>query len=242
MTPNVDPRRAARDYWIERALVVEGARAVHPDTRWLRYDLWTRRMLQTWTLARIRAVRPRYRLAVDLGCGFGDWTELFARLADELHACDLSPAFVAAARARVPAANMTCADVRTYAVPRGFELAYVGAVLMYMPDRDALDVLHRLRAAAAPGAVVAVRDFCAYGLARTRVDTREGYTAYRRAGELRALVERAGWRVTCVRASPSIYAEVMTARVRALAWPAHVLWRLATLHWARASHTLIARC
>jgi SAM-dependent methyltransferase len=235
MDPHIDPRHAARDYWLGRSAALDSARAVHPDTRWLAYDLWTRGMLQRWTLARLRAARPRYRRIVDLGCGPGDWTARFSELTDEIHACDVSPAFVATARSRVPAAEITCADVRAYEIPRGFDLAYVGAVLMYVPDRDALDVLARLRAAAAPGALVVVRDFCAYGLGRRKVDTRDGgYTVYRRARELRALVEAAGLRVGELRASPRIYGEVMGGRVM------RVLWQLATLHWARASHTVIA--
>jgi SAM-dependent methyltransferase len=239
-TPLVDPRRAAQEFWVGRALALEGPRAVHPDTRWLGYDLWTRGMLQRWTLARLRRARSRYRRVVDLGCGYGDWTAQFATLADELYACDLSPAFVAAARQRVPSADIVCTDVRAYAIPRDFDLAYVGAVLMYVPDHDALDVLRRLRDAARPDALVVVRDFCAYGLGRGGVDTRQGYTVYRRPGELRALVERAGLRVTEMRASPSIYGEVMAGRARALAGPLRALWRIATASWLRASQTVIA--
>ena len=53
----------ARDFWIDRARAHDGPRAVHSDTRWLRYDVWTRGMLQAWTLRRVRAIKPRYRRA-----------------------------------------------------------------------------------------------------------------------------------------------------------------------------------
>lgn len=239
------PERAARAYWLARAHRLEGPRAVHPDSRWLGYDTWTRGLLQRWTLARVRADRPRYRRCADLGCGFGDWTQLFAHLADEIHACDLAPEFVAQARARVAGhamAHIVCADVRAYAIPLGVDLVYVGAVLMYLPDRDVLDVLSRIRAAAAPGALVIVRDFCAFNLGQRRVESRDGaYTVYRRASELRAVAEAAGMRVLEQRCSPSMYGEVLASRVRPLAWPLRAFGRVATLGWRRASHTLVLR-
>lgn len=218
--------------WLQRAATLAPERAVHPDTRWLGYDLWARRMLQRWTLARLAG--RRYRLAVDLGCGYGDWTARFAELADEVRACELAPELAARARAAVapyPRAFVACCDVRDFAVPRGFDLLYAGAVFMYLPDADVLDVLRRARAAAASGALVVVRDFCAYG--RGRRAEQDG-TIYRRARELAGLVVRAGFAVSELRASPSIYGELMGG------WPLRILWRLATLHWARASYTLVS--
>ena len=239
------PEPAARAYWLARAHRLDGPRAVHPDSRWLAYDTWTRGLLQRWTLARIRADRPRYRRCADLGCGFGDWTRLFAQVADEVHACDLAPEFVDQARARVvghPMARIACADVRAYAIPRGVDLVYVGAVLMYLPDRDVLDVLSRIRAAAAPGALVIVREFCAFNLGQRQVESRDGgYTVYRRASELRATVERVGLRVLEQRCSPSMYGEVLASSAPALAWPLRAIGRMATLGWRRASHTLVTR-
>jgi trans-aconitate methyltransferase len=229
----------ARDYWIDRARAFDGPAAVHPDSRWLRYDAWTRRMLQTWTLARVRALAPRYRRAADLGCGYGDWTERFAQLADEIHACDIAPELAAATQRRLVhhrAARVECADIRSFDLPRRLDLVYAGAVFMYLSDRAVGEVLRRIGDAVAPGAVVVIRDFCAFNVARR---AERPFDVSRRADELRALAERAGLRCVESRSSPSIYGEVMGGRL--LAWPMRALWRLATLHWRRASHTLVLR-
>jgi SAM-dependent methyltransferase len=233
----------ARDYWIRRGGNLTAAAAVHPDSRWLGYDTWTRGLLQAWTLGRVRALGPRFRRCVDLGCGFGDWTEQFAALADEVHACDISPAFAAETQRRLArhrAARVECSDIRAFALPRGADLVYVGAVLMYLADADARDVLARIRAAAAPGAVVMIRDFCAFNFGR-RGERRTGdaFDIHRRPGELRALAESTGLRCVELRSSPSMYGEVLGGR--ALGWPLRALCRLATLPWLRASHTLVLR-
>lgn len=228
------------EFWIDRARTVDGALAVQPRTRSQRYDAWSRRMLQRWTLDRVARIAPRHRRFVDLGCGHGDWTELLASVADEVHACDVAPAFVEQTRARVPRAAVACADVRSYQLPPQLDLAYLGAVLMYLPDHDALDVLRRVRAHAREGAVVVVREWCTLNLGRRteRPDARY-FSIHRRSTEVRDLAVAAGFTCVDVRSSPSIYGEAMAGHRRALVWPLRCAWRLATLHWQRASHTFV---
>lgn len=199
-------------------------------------------MLQAWTLARMRAGSLRYRRCVDLGCGIGDWTAQFAEIADEIHACDVAPRFVAETRQRVPVAVVECADLRDYQLPRMVDLVYVGAVLSYVPDTDALDVFRRIRAATIPGALVVVRDYCAFNLGRATVNEEAGfYSVHRTPRDLVELARRAG--LSCVesRSSPSMYGEVMAHRMPLLQWPLRALWRLATAGWLRASHTFVLR-
>ena len=231
----------AREFWLQRSRTLDGPAAVHPDTRWLRYDTWTRGMLQTWTLARLRALRPRFRCAVDLGCGFGDWTERFGAISDQIHACDLAPDLAAATQRRLARhrdARIECADVREFELPPRCDFVYIGAVLMYLSDAAALDVLHRVRAAIAPGALVVIRDFCAFNLGRRTVHrTDASYDVNRRPAELVAMAERAGLQCLELRSSPSIYGEVMGGAL--LAWPSRALWRLATAFWLRCSHTFV---
>ena len=237
-----DQARVAREFWIDHAQQQTGVGAVHPSSRWERYHAWTRGMLQDWTLARMRAAAPRYRRCVDLGCGIGDWTERFADISDEIHACDVAPDFVAETRRRVPVAVVECADLREYQLPRKVDLVYVGAVLCYVPDADALDVFKRIRAATVPGALVVVRDYCAFNLGRRTVNQDvDFYSVHRRANDLLQLADLAG--LSCVewRSSPSIYGEVMARRVPLLQWPLRALWRVATASWLRASHTLVLR-
>src|SRR5690606_6643939 len=131
---------------------------------------------------RIRADRPRYRRCVDLGCGPGDWAALFAPLCDELFACEIAPHFVARARANTrghPARAIRCEDERTYESPTGVDLVFAGSVLTYLSDDEARRLLFRIRAAAAPGAHVVVRDWCTMNLGRPCVNTTTGFSVHR---------------------------------------------------------------
>lgn len=200
----------------------------------------TRRLLQAWTIRRLRALQPRFARCVDLGCGFGDWTAQFAEIADEVHGCEVASAFVERARQRLPSAHIACCDLLEYEIPANTDLVYLGAVLMYVDDDDALAVLRRIRAAVAPGAYVVWRDFCAFNLGHRAVNrARDRFSVHRRPSELRELARRAGLEVLELRASPSIYAEVLGGRW--LQWPLRAVLRLATLGWCRASHTLVMR-
>jgi SAM-dependent methyltransferase len=230
--------QAARDFWVDHARTHSGTAAVHPRSRWAGYHRWTRRMLQDWTLRRVRAEGPRYRRCVDLGCGIGDWTGRFAELCDEVHACDVSPDFVATTRQRVPEAIVSCADLREYRFPRRIDFVYAGSVLLYLSDADVLDVFKRIRAATVPGALVIVRDYCTFGLGRPTVNE---FSVHRHPRELRDLAALA--RLTCVeqRTSTSMYGEMMTRGVPLFAWPMRALWRIATATWLRASHTFVMR-
>jgi trans-aconitate methyltransferase len=237
-----DDAERTRNFWIDRAHTTAGEMAVYTHSRSRRYDAWTRAMLQTWTLGRVRAAKPRYARCLDLGCGHGDWTEAFATLADEVFACDVAPSFVDQTRRRVPHASVACADLRSYRMPDRLDLVYVGAVLMHLTFDDALDVLLRVRNAANRDALVIVRDWCTFNLGRRTENPDPRYfSVHRPAHEVRRIAELAG--LTCVelRSSPSIYGEVMARHACVLQWPLRALWRLSTLHWLRASHTLVLR-
>ena len=229
----------AVDYWTERARNVPAALAVHPQGRWKRYHAWTRKLLQDWTLNRIKSVKLRFRRALDLGCGYGDWAALFAPLCDEIYACDVAPGFAAQACVRLAqhrAAYVECADIRHYAVPKNLDLIYVGSVLLYIDDADVLDVLRRLRASAVPGALLIIRDYCTFNLGRpARTET----SVHRTPTRLRELAALAGFRCIEMRSSPSIYGEQMAGRARWVRWPLRAVWRTVTTTWQRASYTLV---
>ena len=213
-----------------------------PGGRHRRYHAWTQTLLERWTLSRLD--RPRYRRAVDLGCGIGTWSTLLATRADQLHACDIAPGFVAETRARLAASDhrawrVDCADIRAYTLPRRFDLAYVGSVLVHLSDRWAYRTLRRLREAADPGALVIVRDDCTFNLGRPSVVHSSGYSIHRRPRDIVDLATAAGLHCLEVRSSPSIYAEVMGNRLTR--GPLWLGWRLATAHWLRASHTFMFR-
>jgi SAM-dependent methyltransferase len=190
-------------------------------------------------LKRIKTVKPRFHRALDLGCGYGDWTSLFAPLCDEIHACDVAPEFAAHTFLRLAqhrAAYVKCEDIRDYEVPDELDFIYVGAVLCYIDDADVLDVMRRLRAAATRDAMLVMRDYCTFNLGRpTRYET----SIHRDPRRLRDLAELAGFRCLEVRSSPSIYGEEMAGNARWLRWPLRTGWRTATVMWQRASYTLV---
>lgn len=229
----------AAAFWIDRARNVQGAAAVLPSkkSRWLGYHAWTSGMLQRWTMS--RAGRSRIKRFVDLGCGRGEWTELFAPISDEVFACDVADAFVAETRGRLALlghskVTVEQSDLRSYTIPEGIECAYLGAVLMYLGEAEVIEILAKLRKACAPNARVIIRDYCTYNLGRPSVHP---HSWHRSPAQLRALADKAGLSWVETRSSASIYAEVMGNVVTR--WPLAVLWRLVTVHWTRASHTLV---
>jgi SAM-dependent methyltransferase len=231
----------AREFWIRHGKSATGVTAVEPYIRWHGYHARSRRALQRWTLDRLRADRPRYRIGVDLGCGNGEWTELIAPLCDELHACDVSPDFVARTRSRTAwhrACSAEVSDIREFPIPNGADLVYVGAAFMYLQDRDVADVLRRIVAHAAPNAHVVIRDYCTYNLGlRTEYPSR-GHSIHRPATHLLELAAEAGLRCDELRSSFSIYGELAAGLVPGLQWPLRALFRFVTVPWTRASHTL----
>jgi SAM-dependent methyltransferase len=227
-------------YWIERAAKLTPEAAVHPKSRFLGYEMWTRRMVQAWTMQRVRALKPRSARTLDVGCGYGDWTELLAQVSDELYAFDVAPAFVDETRRRVPSAHVSVSDLRSYEMPRGLDLVYIGAVLIYAAQPDVVDVLRRVRDAVEPGALVIIRDWCTFNLGRRATNVSANHWSIHRAPlELCWLAEAARFRVVELRSSVSIYGEVMGGRIAQ--WPLRALWRLLSLPARRASHTLILR-
>ncbi len=94
---------------------------------------------------------------VDIGCGPGNSTELLAARwpAARIEGFDSSPAMLAAARERLPAAYFFAADVAAWR-PNGSEsLLFANAVFQWVPDH--LSVLERLLVTLRPGAALAVQ-------------------------------------------------------------------------------------
>jgi hypothetical protein len=172
---------------------------------------WSTRWLQHWALSRLD--RPRFKRCILLG---GEWPTLFARHSDEVVSCDVAEQ-----------------------IPPGVDLAYVGAVLLYLRDDAVRDVLYRLRQATVPNALVFVREWCTFNFGQPSIETTTGYSVHRRPRDLVALAESVGLRCLEVRSAPSMYAEMMGNVFTH--WPLRLAWRLATLYRTRASHTFVFR-
>ena len=106
-------------------------------------------------LARVRLDAPR--LAIDIGCGPGNSTELIARRFPEAEivGLDTSPAMLEAARLRLPQAGFVEGDAAVWQPEAAPDLLYANASLQWVSHHAAL--LPRLFGLLAPGGVLAVQ-------------------------------------------------------------------------------------
>ncbi len=97
------------------------------------------------------------RLAVDIGCGPGNSTELLhARFPDAaVRGLDSSDAMIAAAQQRLPQLQFDQADIAAWDEAGPFDVILANAVLQWLPDHAAL--FPRLVAKLAPGGSLAVQ-------------------------------------------------------------------------------------
>jgi trans-aconitate methyltransferase len=98
---------------------------------------------------------------LDLGCGAGSWTKMFANRFDSVVGFEQSASMVAAARALLapfPGAEIVEGDVRTD-IPEGpFDLIFLGGLCMYLDNNDAVEMLRSLKGRLAPGASIVLRE------------------------------------------------------------------------------------
>jgi SAM-dependent methyltransferase len=84
-------------------------------------------------------------LVVDLGCGSGVWASELSRAGYEVTGIDISPAMIAMARKRVPAADFRVASLLTAELPRCVAVTSLGECLNYLFDEtNSLRQLRRL--------------------------------------------------------------------------------------------------
>jgi SAM-dependent methyltransferase len=250
------PPQEAKDFWVGRGSLARNVSAVSPCASSSWYRNWTRRCLQDWTLRRVRAhLGPRIHRCVDLGCGSGDWTTLFAELSDEIIACDVSAGFAAEARRRLhaaghPAATVRCGDVRTFDGYRDADMVYLGAVMTYLDDSGCAALLRDVRTRIRPGGVLLSRDWCAINLGRASSRTHAWVSYHRSPADYVALATGAGFQVVELARSPAIYGEQMACdllargsdpAMRWLRWAVQLPWYLATLAWTRASVSFVMK-
>jgi len=240
----------ATEMWRERGKLAKDVTAVVPRTNSLRYERWVRQMLQGWTMRRARRhLGSRCRRIVDLGCGYGDWTVLFAELADEIVACDISPEFVAESRRRLAgsASRIEVSDVRTFREYSDADLIYLGGVLEYMTDRDVLSLLRAVRERISPTGVLMFRDWCAVNAGIPSLHTQPWFSVHRRPEAYESLAAIAGFRMIERASSLAIYREEVSQRFLDgrnaprlwVRWPMRLAWWIANRLAQRCSMSFV---
>ncbi len=112
--------------------------------------------MQDW----VAAVGPSSRV-LDIGCGSGTWTELFAGRFASVIALEQSPPMLEAARARLaPYSNVELVnqDARDPLPPGPFGLVFVGGLCMYLSDSDATTLVRSVVERLADGGCVIFRE------------------------------------------------------------------------------------
>ena len=126
---------------------------------------WSAKQYSAFENERTRPVRdlvaalpnPSVGLAVDLGCGPGNSTEVLAsRYPDaKVTGMDSSEDMVQAARKRLPALDFELADIATWNPPQQYDVILANAALQWVPDHATL--YPRLVGKLAQGGILAVQ-------------------------------------------------------------------------------------
>jgi predicted TPR repeat methyltransferase len=96
----------------------------------------------------------RYRLALEVGCSIGVFTEMLAPLCDELLAVDVSEKAIAAAKERLESFPQVRIELRRLPeeTPEGpFDLVVASEVMYYWPEDVMLGALSSFEEVLAPG-------------------------------------------------------------------------------------------
>lgn len=116
-------------------------------------DLWLSRWLPQVKQA------ANGRPVLEIGCGIGDDTSTLVKAGLAVVAFDISAASVAATQVRVPAARVTCQDVRApFPLGDGEAGAVVASLtLHYFPWSETLELVRRVWRTLAPGGMFLCR-------------------------------------------------------------------------------------
>jgi ubiquinone/menaquinone biosynthesis C-methylase UbiE len=147
---------------------------------------------------------------LDVGCGAGAWTTLFARRCRRVVGIDVSSKMLAAAGAQLEGLeNVELIEGDALEVPLDgpFDGAFVGGVLMYMNRDDAVRLLARLRVLVPAGPIVLRESTVRSGV---EVKNADYQVVYRSPSEYAAIAEDAGLRVKAVERN-SGYADMEVA-------------------------------
>lgn len=143
---------------------------------------------------------PQAGRVLDVGCGAGAWTKVFADRYESVVGIEQSASMVVAARTLLthcPSATIIEGDIREDLPDGPFNLIFLGGLCMYLNDLDVVALLRSLNDRLAPGASIVLREST---VPEGTVTARGDYQAvYRNAGLYQDLFREAGFPTSNVR-------------------------------------------
>ncbi len=155
--------------------------------------------LESRIVDRLSRGADRLGTVLDLGSGAGHWTEFFARRFSNVIAVEASPQLYDSMVRRCSShANVTLIqdDVLSFQPEGPLSLIFLGGMLMYLNERDVIELLRRVTPLLSPDGLV----LCRESTVRTGTYSRQGtYQAlYRSVQVYSSIFERSGLEVTKV--------------------------------------------
>lgn len=189
---------AVRSYWEDAANEAESASYMAHDQGLPAACLDHRFRLEQAVIDRWFATLGPSAAVLDIGCGAGAWTALFAQRYGRAVGVDASAGMLAAASRRVAAhdnVELVHGDALTAPLQGDFDGVLVGGLLMYLDRDDAAKLLRRVGQLAPSGRII-LRE----SGVRSGVETRTGeyQVVYRSVDEYQAIADSAGLRVVNV--------------------------------------------
>jgi SAM-dependent methyltransferase len=202
---SIDPHDAyrldyerVRAYWEEAADEAESASYMAHEQGLPRDCIEHRFALERVVVDRWFAALGPTASVLDVGCGAGAWTELFARHYGRVVGVDASAGMLATAHQRLAGrgnVELVLGDALTVAIEGEFQGVLLGGLLMYLDRADAVALLVRLGQLAPRGRII-LRES---GI-RRGVETKTGayQVVYRSLQEYQAMAAEASLRVVAV--------------------------------------------
>jgi SAM-dependent methyltransferase len=197
MEPRLD-YEAVRRYW-------DGAAASAAAASYMAHEQGLPQACVDYRFAHERAVVERWfanltdkSAVLDVGCGAGAWTALFAQRYRRVVGIELSSNMIAAARARLTGLDnveLIEGDALQVPVTGPFEGAFLGGLLMYLNRDDAVRLLARLGGLVPAGRIVLRESTLRRGV---ELKTGDYHVSYRSPEEYAALATEAGLRVRAI--------------------------------------------
>ena len=136
---------------------------------------------------------PQQGAVLDLGSGIGMWAEEFARRFSSVSAVEGSLVLFQDMQTRAaPYPNLRTfhGDVITFEAEEHYDLIFLGGLLMYLNDRDVINLLRKLALCLKPGGMILCRESTVRGPALTLTGSYQ--VVYRSVSDYRSVFAQCG--------------------------------------------------